>query len=436
MQSKANDRLSRRSFVGNTALIGGTGLIGIAASAQAAGTDTFPLTEPRELTGVVDNGRVTMPTLSNPSDAMGQAPNPDPIDKRLGVAVVGLGRLSLVEILPAFGRAKHVRIAALVSGDRDKARVIGAQYGVPERNLYDYDNFDRIRDNPEIDIVYIVLPNAMHMEFTIRAARAGKHVLCEKPMATNVRDAQAMVDACREAGRKLMIAYRCQYEPHHRAVIAMARSKEFGALRLISAVNGQNNADNGQWRHNAKMSGGGALPDVGVYCLSAARYITGEEPIEISARITCPRNDRRFAEVEDIASFNLLFPSGVVADCAAGYSFHDSRHLRVQAEAAWFGLDPAFGYEGIRMNIGRRAGNGDATETRRLPSSGQFTMEMDHFAEAIATGVTPHTPGEEGLQDQKLVAAIYEAAAGGSVVKWPATTGLDITRGPAPRDQT
>ena len=414
--------LSRRALIGSSA----AGITAVAAAAAQAAD------QPPALLGAVSAGDVTLPPLMNPTEAEASVKPLDPPGRRLGVAVVGLGHLSLLEILPGFGQAQHVRLAALVSGERDKARAVAAQYGVPETALYDYAGFDRLRDNPDVDIVYIVLPNAMHAEFTVRAAAAGKHVLCEKPMATTVADAQRMVEACRSAGRRLMIAYRCQYEPHHRALIAAVRGGKFGPVKLIQAVNGQNNADNGQWRHNLAMAGGGSLPDVGLYCLNACRYITGEEPVEVSATLTQPKGDRRFAEVEDICSFNLHFPSGTMASCSSGYSLHESRWLRVHMPELWMGLDPAFGYEGITLQTGRRMGKGNAVEQAHLPTTSQFAREMDHFAEALRAGVQPHTPGEEGLQDQKLLAAIYEAARGGSAVKLPLQTGLDQTRGPAP----
>ena len=411
---------SRRTLIGTAA---GLGAAAIPAAAQ----------QPRELLGEVSGDGVSLPPLMNKSDAEGPAPSPDPIPRRLGIAVAGLGHLSLAQILPGFGVAEHVRVTALVSGERDKARVVAAQYGVPERNLYDYANFDRLRDNPDVDIVYIVLPNAMHAEFTVRAAQAGKHVLCEKPMTTNVADAERMIEACKQAGRRLMIAYRCQYEPHHRALIAAVRGGEHGAVRLITAVNGQNNADNGQWRHDRALAGGGSLPDVGLYCLNAARYITGEEPVEVTAQITQPKNDRRFRDIEDICTFTLRFPSGVLASCSSGYSFHESRWLRVHTEGAWIGLDPAFGYDNIALQTGRAAGRANAMERTQFSSHNQFAREMDHFAEALRAGVAPHTPGEEGLADQKIMAALYEAAAGGGVVKLPLVEGRDTTRGPAPK---
>ena len=413
--------ITRRTLATAAALAG----LGLAATAQAD--------QPPELLGKVENGRIDLPDLSAPSEVAGTTPSPDPPARRLGIAVVGLGHLSLQEILPGFGQARHVRLAALVSGERDKARTVAAQYGVGEQHLYDYATFDRLRDDPDVDIIYIVLPNNMHMEYTVRAAQAGKHVLCEKPMATSVADAERMVGACRDAGRLLMIAYRLQYDPYHRALIRMARSGEHGKVRLIEAVNGQNEADIPQWRHFRDQAGGGSLFDVGIYCLNAARYVTGEEPVEITARVTQPEDDPRFREVEDICAFTLRFPSGTMASCASGYSFHESRQMRVMMDSAWVGLDPAFSYEGLTMRIGRKAGKAHAVEERRYSDRSQFAREMDHFAECVREGKQPHTPGEEGLQDLRLMEAIYQAAQGGAIMLTP-VQGLDTTRGPPPAE--
>ncbi len=416
--------ITRRGLVGSTtAGLAGLGLIGAAQAAEP------PAQAPAILRGTVKGDQVSLPPLDNPSDNSSNAPQPDPRAKRLGVAIVGLGRLSLTQILPGFAQSRHVRVAALVSGEPDKARVIAAQYGVPATGLYDYKNFDSIKNNPDVEIVYIVLPNALHAEYTVRAAQAGKHVLCEKPMATSVADAQRMIDSCKQAKRLLMIAYRCQYLPEFRALTAMVRNRTHGALRLIETSNGQNNADDGQWRHIRALSGGGSLPDVGLYCLNAARFITGEEPVEITASTTQPQDDQRFREVEDLCSFTLRFPSGVLATCASGYSYHENRFLRLLATEASFGLDPAYGYDNLTMQISRRDGVSSALEQRRWAPKSQFAREMDAFAEAIRTGAVPLTPGEEGLQDMRLIAAIYEAAAGGGVVKMAAAERLDVTRG-------
>jgi predicted dehydrogenase len=418
--------LSRRTLFGTTA----AGLI--ISPAQAAG---LPSDQPAALFGSVADGKVTLPPLHDTAtDNDPETINLDPVNKRLGVAVVGLGHLAINQILPAFGRTKHVRVTALVSGERDKARAIAAQYGVPETHLYDYGNFDSLRDNPHVDIVYIVLPNSMHMEYTVRAAQAGKHVLCEKPMANSVADAQVMIDACAHAQRKLMIAYRMQYEPHHRKLIGLARDPANGPIRLIDAVNGQNDANNGQWRQKQALAGGGSLPDVGIYCLNATRYITGEEPIEVTGRITRPINDTRFREIEDIAQFTLRFPSGIIANCASGYSFHQSGHLRVQSEKAWFEASPAFSYDSLELKIGRKIDEANTVQTIGLPPNDQFAREMDAFAWSIRNNRAPLTPGEEGLQDLRIIHAIYQAAEGGSPVALPAGPEgkLDATRGTVP----
>jgi predicted dehydrogenase len=407
----------------------GAGLAGLIGSAAAEPQ------EPAALRGTVHRDEVTLPPLDTPADISGSVPVLDPFPKRAGIAVVGLGRLALTQILPGFAESRHVRVTALVSGERDKARIIAAQYRVPEKNLYDYGNFDALKNNPDVDIIYIVLPNALHAEYTVRAAQAGKHVLCEKPMATTVADAQRMIDACKQAKRKLMIAYRCQYLPEYRTLINLARGGALGRLRLIEATNGQNNANDGQWRLIKAMSGGGSLPDVGIYCLNAARFITGEEPIEITARTTQPNDDPRFKEVEDLCSFTLRFPSGALAVCGSGYSYHENRFLRVMGAEAWAGLDPAFSYDNLTMQIGRRAGQSNALEQRRWSPKNQFALEMDAFAEAITHDRMPLTPGEEGLQDMRIMAAIYQSAASGAVIKMAPMQGLDVTRGPAPEQE-
>ncbi len=420
--------LTRRTLFGTTAA-----LAGAAAGATSEALAAEVRQEPSVLRGRVADGQVSLPPLHAASEANDEPPNPLPPGRRLGIAVVGLGTLALEEIIPAFGQAKHVRLAALVSGKPEKARTVAAQYGVDPHNLYDYASFDRIRDNPAIDIAYIVLPNAMHAEFTARAAAAGKHVLCEKPMAASVAEAQHMIDACRSAGRMLMIAYRLQYDPAHRTAIALARGGRFGEVRMIQATNGQNDAANGQWRQIRAVAGGGSLPDVGLYCTNAFRYITGEEPIEITGQVTRPSGDARFAQIEDVALFTLRFPSGVIATGGSGYSFHESRQLRVHAQGGWFGLDPAFGYDNLALQINRKEGQASALETRRFSPHSQFAREMDAFALSLHAGTKPFTPGEEGLQDMRVLEAIYQSAAGGSPVKLTASTGRDITRGVWPR---
>ena len=408
--------------------------LGAAVAAVATAT-AAQAQQPDALRGKVEDGKVVLPKLHETSEVEGPTTNADPLNRRLGVAVVGLGHLSLDEILPGTLTSKHVRVTALVSGQKDKARVVAEQYGVPEAAIYDYATFDRIKDNPAIDFVYIVLPNDLHAEYTARAAQAGKHVLCEKPMATSIPDAERMIAACKTAGKLLMLAYRMQYDPYHRLLIKTVRDKQFGPLRAISAVNGQNDMPDGQWRQVLRQAGGGSLPDVGIYCFNAARYITGQEPIEVSAQLTQPRDDPRFREIEDAVSFTLRFPGDVLAQCLCGYSFHETRTLSVMTAAGSIQLDPAFAYEGLRMHIGHKEGQAYAIDERRFAHKSQFAREMDHFAECIRANRTPHTPGEEGLQDLKVMAAIYQAARGGGVVKMPEVPGFDTTRGPAPAEE-
>src|SRR6201988_3722023 len=202
-------------------------------------------------------------------------------DRTIGYCVVGLGPISMQHFMPAVKTSKKSRITALVSGHRDKAERMAAEYRVPSRSIYSYENYDEIGKNPDVDAVYIALPNSMHAEYTIRAAEAGKHVLCEKPMATSVEDSRAMIQACESAHKKLMIAYRCQYEPAHLRAIELIREGKLGSVQSIESAFGFPVAPN-EWRLDKKLAGGGPLMDVGIYCLNASRYLTGEEPSDLA----------------------------------------------------------------------------------------------------------------------------------------------------------
>ncbi|MFN6476241.1 Gfo/Idh/MocA family oxidoreductase [Nostoc sp. DedQUE07] len=382
--------------------------------------------------------QIEFPPISEKTEVdTGGPPTALPPERRLGFAIVGLGRLTLEEIMPAFAECKLAKPTALVSGDAAKANLVAQQYGIKPQNVYNYQNYDNLRNNPDVDVIYIVLPNSMHREYTVRGAKAGKHILCEKPMATTVEDAQQMIDACKQADRKLMIAYRCQYEPHHRAMIAMIRSKELGTVKVIQADNGQNQGgDLNQWRLKRALAGGGSLPDVGIYCLNATRYLTGEEPIAISAQIFSTPGDPRFKEVEENVTFQLRFPSGILGICSTSYGFHEGRRFRVFGSDAWGQLDPAFSYNGLRMMTSRKSPTNSMAENIsevRIGEKNQFALEIDHMADCVIQNKQPHTPGEEGLQDQKLIALIYEAARTGKTITLPRVSGLDTTRGPAPR---
>jgi predicted dehydrogenase len=343
-------------------------------------------------------------------DRRAQAAEPRPAGRRLGYALVGLGKLSGGQLAPALQTTAHCRLTGLVSGHPEKARQWAQQYGVPEKNVYDYDNFDSIKDNPDIDIVYVVLPNSMHAEFTIRAAKAGKHVLCEKPMAVTVNECDEMIAACRAAGQKLAIAYRLHFEPYNLEMARLAREKVFGGLKVVEATVGFAIGDPTQWRLRKALAGGGSLVDLGIYALQAARCISGEEPIAVSAQQGLT-DSVKFREVEESILFDLRFPSGVVATCASSYATTLNRY-RAGAERGWFELAPAMSYHGIR---GRSSGPGGLTEMQ-FPDVDQFAAEMDDFAECILSDRPTSVPGEEGRRDVRIITAIYEAAASGKTV--------------------
>jgi predicted dehydrogenase len=389
-------------------------------------------------TGHVDNGAVRFAPWRNAADTPASPPPaPLPPDRRVGFAIVGLGRLALGEILPAFGKSMKAKPVALVSGTPEKLKTVAAQYGIRPESCYSYGDFDRIRDNPEVKVVYIVLPNAMHRAYCERAARAGKHVLTEKPMSVTAADGQAMVDACDAAGVKLMVAYRIQYEPYNRRAMRITREQKFGRLLAYHGINTQTVAADGhqQWRHKKAMAGGGSLFDIGLYCLNTARFITGEEPVEIFATTYSSPNDPRFAEVEETVSFMLRFPSHTLANCFTSYGGRDDKHHRMNLETAVIDMPNCYQYVGQRMMVTTRAGDATSNDELVLEAKNQFAQEIDHMADCVLTGRRPYTPGEEGVQDHKLMEAIYESAGTGKPVSMAPVAGLDAFRGPPIKEQ-
>lgn len=326
--------------------------------------------------------------------------------RKLGYAVVGLGYYATQQIMPQFKNCEFAKLTALVSGTPEKLTRYGAEYGISRTHWYDYQSYDRMRDNPDIDIVYVVLPNGLHAEYTIRAARAGKHVMCEKPMATSSDECRAMIAACKAANRKLMIGYRSRFEPYNRLAIDLARSGHVGPTREIVAAHGFPIAPD-QWRLDRELSGGGSMMDIGIYSLNAARYLTGEEPTYVSASESTDRSDPRFREVEDRVNWEMAFPSGILASCVSSYSSAHNRY-RVTGTKGWIDMEPATSYAGQAMRINR-----DGTTAPRVlptPEKNQFTAQLDHLAQCVLTGDTPLVSGEEGLRDLLCIEAIYRSA--------------------------
>ncbi|GGB82421.1 Gfo/Idh/MocA family protein [Dyadobacter sediminis] len=359
-------------------------------------------------------------------------PMPLPPDQRIGYAIVGLGHLSLEEIIPALHTCKKSKLAALVSGTPDKMQKVAAQYGVKPENCYSYETYDQIKNNKDVDVIYIVLPNGMHKEYTIRGAKAGKHILCEKPMANTSEECREMIDACNKANVKLMIAYRIQYQPHNRKLRELLQKKEFGPAKYIEAANCQSSANPDHWRHKKKLAGGGALPDIGLYCLNTTRFILGEEPTEVFAYQYSTPGNPLFAEVEEFISWQMRFPNGVIANCATHYNVHESRRYRVLCERGWLNMDKAYAYKGQDLTSARANGKLELHENIGMAENNQFAAEIDHFSECILKNTKPFTPGEEGLQDHLLMEAIYQSAKEGKPVKINTAVKVAEHRGPEP----
>ncbi|MBZ5565258.1 MAG: Gfo/Idh/MocA family oxidoreductase [Acidobacteriia bacterium] len=325
--------------------------------------------------------------------------------KPLGYAVVGIGSIAMGEVMPALTKTKRSRLTGFVSGHPDKARHFAQLYGVPENNIYNYDNYDQIASNPDIDAVYIALPNSMHAEYTIRGAKAGKHVLCEKPMCTSVKDGEAMIAACRAANRRLMIAYRLHYEQYNLEAMKMCHEKQFGPIKMVDAEFSFVIGNPKQWRLDESLAGGGSMMDIGIYCLQAARYLTGEEPLSVYAQ-TWSSDPGKFSEVEENISFLLSFPSGVIANCYSSYGIDGMDRYRAAGPQGWIEMEPAFVYSGLVQRIYK-----DGKFTTTWPSTwDQFAAEIDAFSAAVQLNRDIATPGEEGLRDMKIIAACYQSA--------------------------
>lgn len=353
---------------------------------------------------------VAMTGFALPSSGSAEAQNARSEGEPVGYALVGLGT-----ICDIFGRGclqlagKNIKVTALVTGHGDtKGKEWAARYGVPESSIYSYEDFDRIRDNKAVQAVYIGLPNSMHCEFTVRAAKAGKHVLCEKPMAISSAECQQMIDACKQAHVKLMIAYRCHYDPTH---LETERIIQSGAIGHIQAFEGGFgfNAHPNQWRLDPKLAGGGPIMDVGIYPLNAMRYFTREDPTEFTAVVsTRDRASHRFDGMEQTMQFTMKFPSGILASVGTSYGENMPGFVRIHGDKGTIELGPAFDYTGIHLRSLDPRIHADATSPD--DETFHFQLEATHFANCIRTGQTPRTPGEEGLKDLLAVESIYRAA--------------------------
>jgi predicted dehydrogenase len=327
--------------------------------------------------------------------------------KPVGFAVVGLGSISSI-FMRACSTSQRAKITALVTGHpENKGAAYAAMYGIPKSSIYTYETFDRIRDNKEVEAVYIGLPNSMHCEYTQRAAQAGKHVLCEKPMAVSSSECRTMIDACRKAHVKLMIAYRIQYEPMWMETIRMVRE---GGIGQIESFQGgfYNQQGAGTWRLTKKLGGGGSLLDLGIYPLNAIRSIVREEPSGLTAVVSTLENAGRFTEVEESVEWTMKFPSGVIASCGCSYGQRGPAFLNMNGSDGFIEISPAFFYDGVHVRGSVAGRQIDQLSAAKAPY--QFALEADHFADCIRRDTDVRTPGEEGLKDMLAIEAIYRAA--------------------------
>jgi glucose-fructose oxidoreductase len=321
--------------------------------------------------------------------------------KKLGVALVGLGYYSTDLLAPALKLTEHCYLAGVVTGSPTKAEQWKRQFNLPDKNIYSYSSFDAMANNPDIDVVYVVLPPSMHAEYSIRAAKAGKHVWCEKPMAMTANECQQMIDACNKNKLKLSIGYRMHHEPNTKKIIQFAKEQTYGKMMTVHAAAGYYESRTNHWKQIKKM-GGGAMYDMGVYPLNAARYSTGLEPIAVTA-VTSTTRPEIYKEVEETVTFDLEFAEGVTASCETSFG-KNINELKVTCSKGWYELSPFQSYSGVH-GITSNGIKLNAT----IPN--EQARQMDDDALSIINNTEVLVPGEEGLKDIRIVEAIYRSAA-------------------------
>jgi glucose-fructose oxidoreductase len=326
--------------------------------------------------------------------------------KKLGIALVGLGYYSTKELGPALNLSSDCYLAGVVTGDPEvKGKAWAKEYGFPEKNVYNYENFDAIKDNPDIDIVYVVLPNSMHEEFTVRAAKAGKHVICEKPLAMDVAECERMIAACKNANVKFGVGYRCRYDPYTIATIERVKERGSDNVHFIRSHAGYQMGNNlEQWRLQKALAGYGALGNMGVYALQGAIYAAGENPISVSAQ-EFKTDPVKFDETDETIFFQLTFPSGAVANCGTSHNaFMNS--LRIDYTGNGFtDIDQFSAYRG-------QSGKTDSGPMN-YPEVNQQQLQMDAFARHVRDGETNLVPGEMGMRDMQILEAISQSISEG-----------------------
>ncbi|WP_460693103.1 Gfo/Idh/MocA family protein [Mucilaginibacter puniceus] len=328
----------------------------------------------------------------------------------LRVAIMGIGTYGNI-VARALQASTKAKLVGVISGSPAKVKDWQTKYGIPDKNVYNYDNFEDIKNNPDIDAIYVIVPNFLHKPYVLRAAKTGKHVISEKPLGLNGKEAQEIVDGCKKAGVKLLVGYRMHFEPKNLEIIAMRKAGDFGKIQYFTG-NGGFRIGGPQWRLEKDKAGGGSMMDIGIYAINGARYMIGEDPIWVTAQ-EAPKSDPvKFKEgVDETITFQMGFPSGAVAQCLSTYAMNNVDRFLLIGTRGYAELNPANGYGPLKGRTHR----GDL---KAVSPPMQQTIQMDEMAGIFLEGKTAVVPvdGEEAVKDAKIIDAVYAAVKSGQKV--------------------
>ena len=327
--------------------------------------------------------------------------------RKLGIALLGLGRYASGQLAPALQETKNCYLAGIVTGHAAKAAEWTAKYKLKPENVYNYDSLERIADNKEIDIVYVVTPPGLHPDFVERVAKTGKHVISEKPMATSVEGCTRMIEACKKAKVMLGLGYRLHYDPFHNEMVRLSSEREFGPFTKLSG-NFSFVMREHEWRIEKKLGGGGAMMDVGIYVIHASCMATGLTPVSVMAKEEPKQRPDFFNETEETITWTMDFPNGAKLEASTSFNANSNR-FRAEGKNGWIDFSNAFSYRGLACDTSRGP--------MKFPTINQQAAQMDDFADCVRTGRPTQVPGELGRRDMQIITAIYESTRTGKSVK-------------------
>jgi predicted dehydrogenase len=353
---------------------------------------------------------IALPFIIRPDEEDLKETDGNPYDGPvLRVAIMGLGSYG-TRVAEAMLACTKAKLVGIISGTPAKITAWQAKYNIPEKNCYNYENFDNIKNNPDIDAVYIITPNSLHKDQAVRVAKAGKHVISEKPMALNAKEGEEMVAACKKANVKLLVGYRMHFEPKTLEIIRMRKAGELGKIMFFQGLCGFRAGDPNQWRLNKQLAGGGSLMDIGIYAINGSRYMVGEDPVWVTAQETKTDNVKFKEGVDETIQFQLGFPSGAVASCLSTYNMNGLDKFYLNGEKGFAEMQPSTGYGPIKG----RTNKGELMAEHVTHQ----TVQMEEMAAIILEGKQPIVPvdGEEGLKDLKIIDGIYAAVKSGKKI--------------------